>query len=65
MYGVIKEVLRINEGLELGSVRSPLSPVTEGDQEVVQKAANLIREVKERSFKKSVNRKGDGVWPIT
>ena len=48
MYGVIKEVLRINEGLELGSVRSPLSPVTEGDQEVVQKAASLIREVKER-----------------
>ena len=48
MYGVIKEVLRINEGLELGSVRSPLTPVTEGDQEVVQKAASLIREVKER-----------------
>ncbi len=41
MYGVIKEVLPINEGLELGSVRSPLSPVTEADQEVVQ-AANLI-----------------------
>ena len=48
MYGVIKEVLRINEGLELGSVRSPLSPVIEADQEVVQKAASLIREVKER-----------------
>ena len=48
MYGVIKEVLRINEGLELGSVRSPLTPVTEADQEVVQKAASLIREVKER-----------------
>ena len=48
MYGVIKEVLRINEGLELGSVRSPLTPLTEADQEVVQKAASLIREVKER-----------------
>ncbi|HER6473242.1 TPA: dihydrodipicolinate synthase family protein, partial [Streptococcus pyogenes] len=25
MYGVIKEVLRINEGLDIGSVRSPLA----------------------------------------
>ena len=48
MYGVIKEVLRINEGLELGSVRCPLMPVTEADQEVVQKAASLICEVKKR-----------------
>ena len=48
MYGVIKEVLRINEGLELGSVRCPLTPVTEADQEVVQKAASLICEVKKR-----------------
>ncbi len=40
MYGVIKEALRINEGLELGSVRSPLSPVTEGDQKY-SKAASL------------------------
>lgn len=48
MYGVIKEVLRINEGLELGSVRCPLTPVTEADKEVVQKAASLICEVKKR-----------------
>ncbi|MEW4354919.1 dihydrodipicolinate synthase family protein [Streptococcus pneumoniae] len=48
MYGVIKEVLRINEGLNLGSVRSPLTPVCEEDKEVVEAAARLIRETKER-----------------
>ncbi|CJY50231.1 N-acetylneuraminate lyase [Streptococcus pneumoniae] len=48
MYGVIKEVLKINEGLTIGSVRSPLTPVTEEDRPVVEAAAALIRETKER-----------------
>ena len=48
MYGVIKEVLRINEGLELGSVRSPLTAVVEADQEVIQRAAQLIKDTKDR-----------------
>ncbi|COL55598.1 N-acetylneuraminate lyase [Streptococcus pneumoniae] len=48
MYGVIKEVLKINEGLTIGSVRSPLTPVTEEDRPVVEEAAALIRETKER-----------------
>ena len=48
MYGVIKEVLKINEGLNIGSVRSPLTPVTEEDRPVVEAAAALIRETKER-----------------
>ena len=48
MYGVIKEVLKINEGLNIGSVRSPLTPVTEEDRPVVEAAAQLIRETKER-----------------
>ncbi|MGT2715236.1 dihydrodipicolinate synthase family protein [Streptococcus respiraculi] len=48
MYAVIKEVLRINEGLNLGGVRSPLTPVCEDDKEVVEEAARLIRETKER-----------------
>ena len=48
MYGVIKEVLRINEGLELGSVRSPLTAVVEADQEVIQRAAQLIQDTKAR-----------------
>ena len=34
MYGVIKEVLEINEGLNIGSVRSPLTPVTEEDRQL-------------------------------
>ncbi|HGQ7985013.1 TPA: dihydrodipicolinate synthase family protein, partial [Streptococcus pneumoniae] len=41
MYGVIKEVLKINEGLTIGSVRSPLTPVTEEDRPVVEAAAAL------------------------
>ena len=48
MYCVIKEVLKINEGLNIGSVRSPLTPVTEEDRPVVEAAAALIRETKER-----------------
>ncbi|MER0122869.1 dihydrodipicolinate synthase family protein [Streptococcus sp. ZJ100] len=48
MYAVIKEVLRINEGLNLGSVRAPLTPVCESDKAVVEAAARLIRETKER-----------------
>ncbi|GGE30495.1 dihydrodipicolinate synthase family protein [Streptococcus himalayensis] len=48
MYAVIKEVLRINEGLNLGSVRAPLTPVCESDKAVVEGAARLIRETKER-----------------
>ncbi|MDQ0222378.1 dihydrodipicolinate synthase family protein [Streptococcus moroccensis] len=48
MYGVIKATLKINEGLELGSVREPLMPVCEEDASVVEEAARLIREAKER-----------------
>ena len=48
MYAVIKAVLRINEGLDLGSVRSPLAPVVEADQEVIQRAAQLIQDTKAR-----------------
>lgn len=48
MYAVIKDILKINEGLELGSVRSPLSPTIASDEELVKQAANLIVETKER-----------------
>ncbi|MGT2667337.1 dihydrodipicolinate synthase family protein [Streptococcus rifensis] len=48
MYGVIKATLKINEGLELGSVREPLMPVCEEDASVVEEAARLIREAKKR-----------------
>lgn len=46
MYGVIKAVLKINEGLELGAVRSPLTPVTDADEPIIEEAARLIREAK-------------------
>ena len=47
MYSVIKEVLKINENLNIGSVRSPLTPVTDADRPIVEEAARLIRVAKE------------------
>lgn len=47
MYGVIKEVLKINENLELGGVRKPLPALTDADRAVVEEAARMIQEVKE------------------
>lgn len=48
MYAIIKEVLRINEGLDIGSVRSPLTELEESDYKICQEAAALIRLAKER-----------------
>lgn len=48
MYGVIKEVLKINEGLELGGVRAPLPSLVESDMAVVNEAAKMIRDAKEK-----------------
>lgn len=48
MYAVIKEVIRINDGLDIGSVREPLTALTEADLDIAQEAAQLIREAKER-----------------
>ena len=45
MYAVIKKVLYINEGLELGSVRSPLAPLIPEDMPKVEAAAEHIRRV--------------------
>ena len=47
MYSVIKEVLKINENLNIGSVRSPLTPVTGADRPIVEEAARLICAAKE------------------
>lgn len=46
MYSVIKEVLKINENLNIGSVRAPLTPVTDTDHPIVEEAARLIRAAK-------------------
>ena len=47
MYGVIKAILKINEGLELGGVREPLASLIDSDAEIVKKAAQMIRDAKE------------------
>lgn len=46
MYGIIKAVLKRNEGLELGGVRAPLASLTESDEAVVKEAAQMILDAK-------------------
>ena len=46
MYGVIKEILRINEGLELGGVRKPLASLIPADMVIVEEAAKMIKDAK-------------------
>ena len=44
MYGMIKEILRINGGPDCGSVRLPLAALVESDLAIAQEAAAMIRE---------------------
>ena len=44
MYGMIKEILRINGGPDLGSVRLPLAALVESDLPIAQECATMIRE---------------------
>lgn len=44
MYGVIKEILRQREGLDIGSVRKPLTALVPEDMEQVKKCAAMIDE---------------------
>ena len=48
MYGVIKEILRINEGIDLGGVREPLAALIPEDMPVAEEAAKMIRGAKEK-----------------
>ncbi|CRH94019.1 N-acetylneuraminate lyase [Chlamydia trachomatis] len=48
MYGMIKAVLKLNEGLELGSVRAPLTSLIETDHVIAEVAAEMIQEARER-----------------
>lgn len=48
LYAVIKEILRLNEKLDLGSVRAPLEPLHEEDLAIAKKAADLINKARER-----------------
>jgi len=44
MYAVIKEIIKIREGIDLGSVRSPLFPVIAEDKEKIDKCITKINE---------------------
>lgn len=48
MYGVIKEILRINEDLDIGDVRRPLASLIPEDMPIVHEAAKMIRDAKEK-----------------
>lgn len=48
MYGVIKEILRINENLDLGGVRKPLASLVPEDMPIVEEAAKMIRDAREK-----------------
>lgn len=48
MYAMIKEVLRINEGLDIGSVRKPLVALTDADKEIAKSAARMIADAKKK-----------------
>ena len=43
LYAVIKEILRLNEKLDLGSVREPLEPLHKEDLVIAKEAAELIQ----------------------
>ena len=43
MYAMIKEMLRINEGLDIGSVKAPLEPLNEADREIAKEAAAMVK----------------------
>lgn len=42
LYAVMKEIMKIREGLDLGSVRKPLPALVPGDMEQVRKCAGMI-----------------------
>ncbi len=48
MYAMIKEVLRINEGLDIGSVRKPLIALNSDDKEIAKAAAKMIVDAKKK-----------------
>ncbi|WP_278248420.1 hypothetical protein [Staphylococcus schleiferi] len=42
MYAIAKEVLRLNEKLDLGSVREPLTPLNDSDKSLAADAVQKI-----------------------
>lgn len=48
LYAVMKEILRINENLDLGGVRKPLAALIPEDMPIVEEAARMIREARDK-----------------
>lgn len=48
MYAVAKEVLRVNDNLDLGGVRKPLENLQQADLAIAHEAAKMVREAKEK-----------------
>lgn len=48
LYAVMKEILRINEKLDIGTVRKPLPGLIPADIPIVEEAAEMIREAIEK-----------------
>ena len=48
MYGMIKEVLRIGRGIDIGGVRRPLTDLDDSDKAIAAEAAAMIEKAKER-----------------
>ena len=43
MYAVIKEIIRLQGGPDVGSVRAPLLELADSDQPIVVEAFNMIQ----------------------
>lgn len=46
MYAVIKAILKLNEGFDIGSVRAPLAELITEDMKIVEAAAQMIKDAK-------------------
>ena len=46
MYAVAKEILRVNEGVDLGGVRKPLENLQEADKAISHEAAEMVKAAK-------------------
>lgn len=48
MYAVIKAILKLNDGIDIGGVRKPLAALIEEDRPIVEEAAEMIRVAREK-----------------
>lgn len=48
LYAVLKEVIRRRTGLDLGSVRAPLSPLAASDENIIEEVISMIEKAEEK-----------------